>query len=619
MQYMCARLLEGDRIASRGHLSYTIKLMMCGEVGAASLGELLRGEIDDLRGPWVEDGDVLMALAAMNAVLDDGQRIDPDTAEHVFRAIDGLMAFPSSARSGWELVSANVRAINQADLVEEDENDAPMILRSASFAIHRQTVGIDATFTDGLDEEAEAEGEDRMNDGRWDFFLQEYRRSSLGIRGCCCVPPTPRLYCMEKKKSMVRAECRELMEALEVEHTKCASYAEGPQRTQALKRVAKLASRTTNHLEQSRLYSVQYKGRDLKDAANLYGGQAMLELGRYDDAYDQFLNSGGYYGSGREGGTPLNNDGACMLMGQAVCLYHIGKRDQALEKAEIVLTCQPRNIKCSRSDPQCDKHGYRPLNASEFNVDEWHLNASMLIASWEPANLTAKKKSGRPGKHNVFYVPGIGSGVHSLNGGGGGGGDGGGGGGDDGGGDGGAGLNEIQVQEVKSSQAIPVPHCMGRWSWKSVGEVGEHYDGVLLIERLHLAMFWVRESILVWDYVEKVVYHWFDGVDTDVRFASVETDCGVIVYFFGHVNGGPAAVLIERLDRGGRMAWTDMGTHLPQMLHEDEFLATRAAGGAGGAGGAVGGGGVVRLSSEHITDVRMLIYMALSGAVHHVL
>ena len=64
---------------------------------------------------------------------------------------------------------------------------------------------------------------------------------------------------MEKKKSMVRAECRELMVALEAEHTKSASYAEGPQRTEALKRVAKLASRTTNHLEQSRLYSVQYK------------------------------------------------------------------------------------------------------------------------------------------------------------------------------------------------------------------------------------------------------------------------------------------------------------------------------------------------------------------------
>ena len=99
----------------------------------------------------------------------------------------------------------------------------------------------------------------------------------------------------------------------------------------------------------------------------------------------------------------------------------------------------------------------------------------------------------------------------------------------------------------------------------------------------------------------------------------METDCGVIVYFFGHVNGGPAAVLVERLDRGGRMAWTDMGTHLPQMLHEDELLATRAAGGggaggaggAGGGGGAGGAGGVVRLSSEHITDVRMLVYMAL--------
>ena len=55
LQYMCARL-QRDRIASRGHLSYTVRLMMCGEGGPDSIVEVIRGQVDDLSaaGPWVQ-------------------------------------------------------------------------------------------------------------------------------------------------------------------------------------------------------------------------------------------------------------------------------------------------------------------------------------------------------------------------------------------------------------------------------------------------------------------------------------------------------------------------------------------------------------------------------------
>ena len=59
----------------------------------------------------------MLALSAMNSVLDDGQRIDPETAQHVLHAVDGLLQFPSSAKLGWELVSQNVRTISQVFVV----------------------------------------------------------------------------------------------------------------------------------------------------------------------------------------------------------------------------------------------------------------------------------------------------------------------------------------------------------------------------------------------------------------------------------------------------------------------------------------------------------------------
>ena len=128
-----------------------------------------------------------------------------------------------------------------------------------------------------------------------------------------------------------------------------------------------------------------------------------------------------------------------------------------------------KRTKCGPSDPRADKRGYRLLTTEEFNVEEWHAKAERLIASWELSNgSNSRPKSRRPGKHNIFYVPGVEatapltSGVDG-----------------DGGVDGGGGSSgvevevEAEVQDVRSSPATPVSQCLGRWSWKSVGDVGE--------------------------------------------------------------------------------------------------------------------------------------------------
>ena len=60
-------------------------------------------------------------------------------------------------------------------------------------------------------------------------------------------------------------------------------------------------------------------------------------------------------------------------------------------------------------------------------------------------------------------------------------------------------------------------------------------------------------------------------------------------------------MLMDKLDRGGRMSWDEMWNHLPHVLQTDRRLVKKA------------GGGVTRMSSEDIIDVGMMVHEALQA------
>ena len=114
--------------------------------------------------------------------------------------------------------------------------------------------------------------------GRFDYFFQEYRRDELGIPGCRCVPPTPTLFCREKNKSAARGECRGAAADLEAVYKRVEKVKEGSKRNKMLAMLAKDAMVVINHVDQSSLFRVDYKGRNITEAARLYGANALLEV-----------------------------------------------------------------------------------------------------------------------------------------------------------------------------------------------------------------------------------------------------------------------------------------------------------------------------------------------------
>jgi len=77
------------------------------------------------------------------------------------------------------------------------------------------------------------------------------------------------------------------------------------------------------------------------------------------------------------------------------------------------------------------------------------------------------------------------------------------------------------------------PDLVQRWSWRSAGSQSAPGDKdasfshqVLVVERLACSIFWLRGSLLVWDYASSTVLTWVDGVEEETTWDVIDVPIG---------------------------------------------------------------------------------------------
>jgi hypothetical protein len=512
---------------------------------AGRLGVILVGggreEIADHS--WVTADDISSACSALVSVLDDPRSMD-ETNGWVFHTIYDMMEkMPHHAALIWQMCGDAVRRADAEDRVDRVQvGGAEQLLYTASCSVWLATLTGEEhkepfkfTLTNGVYVERDADGYKHNNTdawkeqpGSWAFFLVEFKRSSLGIGSCRCPVPKPNLFC---NFEAVQVDVQRAKKAITVAE----QYAAKLPSTEAadVLRAVTAARVALSEATKIRSYSSSEK---LKATAGLLLADALeaqyplLPPAKAAQAAEEVvaslkahLPSWLRYEHTRFEGIVRSHEEARAMLRSAKALVVLQKRSEAVDLGQ----------KLHQAKMPPPSFRYRALSQSE--LAHWQAQAAALLRELRGQAPAAPS----PAKPPAAAV-----------------------------------LPALAALSVKDDA---FPDHVQRWSWRSAGsqaDPGEKAPSfpvkVLIVDRLTVAVFWLRGSLLVWDYCTSTVLTWIDGFDDDnAGWDAVDTPLGSVLIISRHRTGHSGLtnmILLDAVTRGSRLDLADDSTQFSVIL-----------------------------------------------------
>lgn len=534
-EILCKQLHRG--LPSRGDTAGRLQQVLAGE-GKVCIYEDYT---------WVDAAVVDMAGCAFKAVLTD-KRSSPETNGYIFCAIHNLlMRLPHHARQLWELVGDSAREASESGNVKECQvggGDALILMASASiWALEQTTAAVKGgnlhpndddkglyTLVNGVRDYSLYQCSEKEDSGCWMFLHKEVKRSTLGIALCgCCEPPVPNILCNFRTSQKESLIAEGLTERADVASVLLQEVVKSGQ-TEILEKVAEGAVQSAR-LALNQISKLRKWGKLPSTVKKKIGPHARKLLVTALEAL--FTRPGcervqskmlaeeaiaalvtdlpieAKMNSTFSSGIPprIDDTNAFAVYFTARALLFIGQHEEANRLAALLLVVQPLfgTVNGNR------------VPREDIDIDGWKEKGRSLvarIATASPTEFTAACATRQPQRPTL--------------------------------------APELDVYS----------DLVSRWSWRSVGDQSvntfDYYSKhVEIIERLHACVFWLRDSVILYDYEAGECLHWFDGTSQCVRWRSFDVSVGhqgrtYLVFFGERARQARTIVLLDCLKKGGR-------------------------------------------------------------------